>query len=408
MTHRIPIIITNIIDQLTQDKEAIIERYGSKSREELKACIGEISKLKYELQTDKKMLEIPGEGTDQDVWNNMLREITPNNSYFSSIWLHSECYIYRRLKSIFEQTESLKDFDYFEKSKKLELKNSMETIARVIKSANEFNANKHSETELCEFFCKLLKINLWGNKNDLSITLGIEIEQNGSDPIKDIDTFNKELLVDQTDDIWKCISVVKENKIVDFINDNSGYELLCDLVLADFMIHHHLAERIRFHVKAIPWFISDVLPKDFKYTIDELKKSDMTILQEVGQRWDNYLSSGKFVLIEPADHFYTSPHEFSKMKEMAPTLYESIAEADLVIFKGDLNYRKLLADINWDTTTDFRTALSGFEPTNLCSLRTIKADLVCGLKPGVAEKLWAEDSKWMTTGNYGLIQFCSK
>lgn len=239
--------------------------------------------------------------------------------------------------------------------------------------------------------------------------MGREIEQVESDPVADVEKFNEELLVNQTLDIWNCINVAdKSEKIIDIINDNSGYELLCDFVLADFIIRHKLAKKIRFRVKAIGWFISDVLPSDFNYTINELKNHDKAVLRNAGKQWDNYIKSGQFVLVEPADHFFTSPFEYYKMEKIAPTLYRSIAEAHLAIFKGDLNYRKLLADINWDPTTDFRTSLSGFEPTNLCALRTIKADLISGLKPNVAEDLWEKDEHWMATGKYGVIQFASK
>lgn len=409
MSHRVPIIITNVVDQLTREKERIVERYGEMCRDELKSCIGEISKLKYELQTDKLFSEIPGDDSDQYEWNKLLKEIEPNNSYFSAVWLYAECYIYRRLKSIFAETQTMKDFDYFENSKKLELKNSMATIARVIKSVNEFNASSPTKEHIADFFCKLLKVNLWGNRNDLSVTLGKEIEQIQSDPVADVETFNKELLADQTRDIWNCLSGAKSEPTVDIINDNSGYELLCDFVLADFIIHHKLAKKIRFRVKAIPWFISDVIPKDFIYTIEELKKQENKLLSDIGNRLESYMISGQFVLVEPSDHFFTSPFEYYKMEKIAPELHSSIAEAHLVIIKGDLNYRKLLADINWDPTTDFRTSLSGFEPTNLCALRTIKADLVSGLEPGVAEDIYEkEGSQWMATGKYGVIQFASK
>lgn len=409
MSERVPVIITNILDQLTQGKEKIIEKYGEVSRDDLKACIGGISKLKYELQTDKKMWEIPGDDSDQYEWNRLLQEIEPNNSYFSAVWLYAECYVYRRLKSIFSETQTLKDFDYFENSKKLELKNSMVTITKIIKSVNEFNTSSPNQEQLGIFFQKLLKINLWGNRNDLSITLGKEIEQVESNPIEDVETFNKELLVDQTLDIWNCLKVVKSDKTVDIINDNSGYELLCDFVLADFIIHHKLATKIRFRVKKIPWFISDVLPSDFYFTISELINHKDLTLHDAGTAWDNYIKSGQFVLVEPSDHFFTSPFEYYKMEKIAPNLYKSIAESHLAIFKGDLNYRKLLGDINWDPTTDFRVSLSGFEPTNLCSLRTVKADLISGLEPGVAEELFErEGAKWMATGKYGVIQFAGK
>lgn len=96
------------------------------------------------------------------------------------------------------------------------------------------------------------------------------------------------------------------------------------------------------------------------------------------------------------------------MREVANDLYQYLAEAQLVIFKGDLNYRKLLADISWDPTDDFLTCLKGFQPTNICSLRTVKADLICGLPQGKAEELDRLDSQWMITGEYGVVMFMEK
>ena len=49
----------------------------------------------------------------------------------------------------------------------------------------------------------------------------------------------------------------------------------------------------------------------------------------------------------------------------------------------------------------------GFCPTNILSLRTLKADVVAGLDEGQAEHLSAEDKDWMINGNWGVIQFAS-
>lgn len=92
------------------------------------------------------------------------------------------------------------------------------------------------------------------------------------------------------------------------------------------------------------------------------------------------------------------------MKEHDPVLYAKLSDAKLVIFKGDLNYRKLLGDINWEYTTKFTKALRGFQPTNVLALRTVKSDVCVGLSPGVAEEFFRKDETWMCTGQYGLIQ----
>lgn len=50
---------------------------------------------------------------------------------------------------------------------------------------------------------------------------------------------------------------------------------------------------VRFHGKAIPWFISDVIYKDFTCTIDRIaNKSGSEILKNLGKRWEGYVKSG--------------------------------------------------------------------------------------------------------------------
>lgn len=92
------------------------------------------------------------------------------------------------------------------------------------------------------------------------------------------------------------------------------------------------------------------------------------------------------------------------MKKKDPKLYAKLSDAKLVIFKGDLNYRKLLGDINFEHTINFTTALGSFSPTNILSLRTVKSDICVGLAPSMAESLFEKDENWMITGQYGLIQ----
>lgn len=92
------------------------------------------------------------------------------------------------------------------------------------------------------------------------------------------------------------------------------------------------------------------------------------------------------------------------MKEKDKKLYAQFSDAKLIIFKGDLNYRKLLSDINFEYNTNFATALGDFRPTNILSLRTIKSDICVGLSQGTAESLFGKDKDWLITGEYGLIQ----
>ena len=189
---------------------------------------------------------------------------------------------------------------------------------------------------------------------------------------------------------------------IDYVLDNAGFEIFVDIAFAEWLLSVGLADTIHFHLKQVPWFVSDALIKDFWWTMNTLASSQNKNLSDLGNRWKERVSDGTFVL---TDHpFWTTSYEYSAMKAIAPDLYSELSKSYLVFFKGDLNYRKLLADRNWLYTESFSIALEGFEPTNICALRTLKADLVTGLKPGVADRAATEDKDWMITGQYAVLQ----
>ena len=96
------------------------------------------------------------------------------------------------------------------------------------------------------------------------------------------------------------------------------------------------------------------------------------------------------------------------MQKQDLDLYRYLSESSLIIFKGDLNYRKLVGDRSWPTTTTFSEALHGFCPAPVCTLRTLKADVVVGLGDGKAKELQAIAENWMVSGEYAVVQFCEK
>lgn len=192
---------------------------------------------------------------------------------------------------------------------------------------------------------------------------------------------------------------------VDIVLDNAGFELVTDLVFADFLVSAGLAREVRFHGKSFPWFVSDVTAKDFLWTIRQTMAVNHRWMSKSGAQWQSHLKKGKWSY---HDHpFWTQPHEFCDMAADAPDLYATLEGSDLVLFKGDLNYRKLTGDRDWEHTVGFDAALRGFGPAPLCSLRTLKANVQVGLQPGQGEKLSSQDPDWMTTGKYAVIQFHS-
>ena len=107
----------------------------------------------------------------------------------------------------------------------------------------------------------------------------------------------------------------------------------------------------------------------------------------MAQRWHMYFSSGQFRLAMPHDaplgasvndlsDYWTWPDSYGLLPERAPNLHRELQASDLVIFKGDLNYRKLTQDAQWPPTTPFIRALGPLAgTTNVVALRTCKAEV---------------------------------
>ena len=69
--------------------------------------------------------------------------------------------------------------------------------------------------------------------------------------------------------LWDIVSKVKYGRI-DFVLDNAGFELYCDLVYADWLIQAGVCKEVRFHGKRFAWFVSDVTKKDFEWLVNTM------------------------------------------------------------------------------------------------------------------------------------------
>jgi len=81
--------------------------YVKEALEDLKQICGALSQLKNEMQTNKKLTDLPDDGTgDEVLWNACLqsdRQVQhadeAESAWFVSPWLLIECYFYRRIYS---------------------------------------------------------------------------------------------------------------------------------------------------------------------------------------------------------------------------------------------------------------------------------------------------------------------
>ncbi|KAH8253938.1 hypothetical protein KR032_007821 [Drosophila birchii] len=396
---RLPSTLATIAASLVKDKDELLATYGAAAGADIEQTTKDVKQLREDILSNAALLPF-AEGKDAQLWNAFLDKLpAEKRSYFAACWLYAECYMYRRISSIFQATSHLAQHDYFSRQKQTAARLSVDAMLAVARATRQNERN-------ADTFRQLIKLNLWGNRCDLSITSGKQVKPTGNafDQVTDLE---ENLLIDGTAAVWQALDGGSSEGIVDIVFDNAGYELYTDLILAEYIIDKGLAAKVRFYPKAIPWFISDVMEHDYHWTLQFLADQPDAVLSELGKKWQRLTEEGRFQL-SPQEHFWTSPYEYYRMPEVNPELYERLKEAQLVIFKGDLNYRKLLGDFSWDSTESFETCLRGFRPSNLCTLRTVKADLICGLRAGMAEQLFAQDKEWMLTGAYGVIQFASK
>ena len=100
------------------------------------------------------------------------------------------------------------------------------------------------------------------------------------------------------------------------------------------------------------------------------------------------------------DPFWTTCLAFHAFPD---DLRSALGRADLLVFKGDVNYRRLLDDRHWPPTSDLATITEDM-PASFLVLRTLKGELIVGLRPGQAEALAQLDRNWLLNGERGIIQ----
>jgi hypothetical protein len=89
--------------------------------------------------------------------------------------------------------------------------------------------------------------------------------------------------------------------------------------------------------------------------------------------------------------------------EMPAALRLELAQADLLISKGDANYRRWLGDRHWPFSTPF-DAILAYRPAPVLALRVMKSEIVVGLPPGLQEQMYRRDPTWLYNGRWGVIQ----
>ncbi|KAL9124823.1 MAG: hypothetical protein Q9217_005890 [Psora testacea] len=450
-TKRWPIIITGAIDDVHR---SIFETTDEAKQNEGKGIVEKLAKLKYELQHNRCLTPLEDDGQADIADYNKRLEALGLPPWMNVPWLFAECYLYRcgrRIRTYFSLSNLWKSYDVFSRQKLSTFKSSRPAIVELaakyktlitqLREDDEKTTKSRAEVEEAEriLFTEMCEICLWGNATDLSLLTNLTYEEiqklQGREARKNAE---KNVLVNDLPAAYRALKEMqKSNKGVrkiDVILDNAGFELFVDLVLAGYLLESGLATQIVLHPKEMPWFVSDVTPGDFQtllYVLAQpndifptenggtpaqspLSQDEAKNLMFLFEHWSKLHGEGQMILRPHA--FWTTAYSYWDLPAQDSRLLEDLKESELVIFKGDLNYRKLTADAMWSATTPFAIAIGPLgkgSGVRTLALRTCKADTVVGLAEAEDERLRSEDPdggdsrarKWAWTGKYAVVQF---
>jgi uncharacterized protein with ATP-grasp and redox domains len=354
-----------------------------------------LEKLAAELPSGYLQPLIDDTGADFSDWEKYL-EPYKNQRWVDIPWFVAETYFYRLILNIthYFKPGEWQGVDPFELQKVQGLETSIDSIMSLCTQLQQWlNESQQENQPSKSSLIALLYFALWGNRVDLSLWSAFEDDRSRFN----IQTQLNNILVDDTFAVAKLLTKSQDN-CIDLVIDNAGFELICDLCLVDFVLGSGFANQVYLHLKPHPTFVSDAMIKDVHYTKDFLLQSSNIQVQSLGQRLTENLASGKLVLTE--DYFSTSPLPFW---EIPKTLKNELGKSNLMIVKGDANYRRLLGDRYWDFTTNFADIVS-YLPAPMVALRTLKSEVAAGLKSEVIVELATIDPNWLTNGQWGLIQ----
>jgi len=338
-----------------------------------------------------------GDAPDAADWT---RYITPHrkHNWLDVPWYFAEAYFYRR---ILEATGYFgpgngQQVDPFA----LQKRRGLETTRSAIHALSAALARwLKPDFPAQEALVRLLTIALWGNRADLSLWPAGESAARAPALPEHDPADHAHMLINHAPVVAEyLLNLEASSPRVHFLVDNAGFELVCDLALVDFLLSRHLVTTVTLNLKVHPTFVSDAMIGDVQQTITVLAGADNAETRALGLRLQHHLNEGALRLRH--HFFWTAPLGF---REMPSVVFQSLSNANLVISKGDANYRRLLGDRHWPYHTPFADIVNYF-PAPLVALRTFKSELAAGLPKVQVAALSRKDPHWLTNGKRGIIQ----
>ncbi len=309
-----------------------------------------------------------------DGWRAWGLDTYAGQSWFDVPWLWSESWFYRRLLDAVGYFgpgpwQGIDPFRPF-KLAELDAKETDEELAALDDLGDDPGL-------------ALLHGSLWGNRADLGFRLSAESAEAVSALVADDSAALRPLLSGGT----LCL-----------VADNAGRELVPDLLLIAHLLDTGAVGHAVLHVKPYPYYVSDATTAD---VLDALRRLTGAPGAAAGYGRTLWSAMADGRLTVRAHPFSCAPLPYA---EMPGDLRAEFASATLTVFKGDLNYRRLVGDRLWSPTTPFADVTDWF-PGPVAALRTLKSDVITGLAADTVAALdAAEGQRWRTAGTHALIQ----
>ena len=310
---------------------------------------------------------------DVDAWASAHAEHA-SERWLAAEWFHAELAFYREIAHACRFWET--DRDPFAPAKDEELAGER-PWSRLEQALDRRGARD-------ERIGELLDACLWGNRVDLSYTVGASHDHPHDD----------DLLVD--DRASAIPLLVRPGAHIHVVADNAGTELALDLGLVDALLEDP-ACRVTVHLKAQPVFVSDALPRDVWSTLDRMG-ARRGVVGSAAARLRAGFDAGRLRLAP--DPFWSGPRF---LWEAPSHVTQALSAATIVVIKGDANYRRVVGDALWPPEAPFAEA-AGYALFPLLCLRTMKSDSVLGLPSGLAGRLDASEPRWRIDARRGLAQ----
>jgi uncharacterized protein with ATP-grasp and redox domains len=350
-----------------------------------------IAKLQQEI-TDHGIRPLLDQGApDQSAWEKYIQPHL-NRSWLEVPWFFAEHYFYRRIMEAIQYFILGQDPFAYQKKQGLESSRS-----EIIALAGFLEQRKKNEGSIANTLKEGLYFSLGGNQADLSLW---PIDSEVNPKHRSQDSLLDHLLANDTRQVLDLLDGPgSPEPRLDFMLDNAGAELVSDLALVDILLGYDLVELVVLHTKAHPTFVSDIIPEDIGETIHFLSALPDKDAISLGSRLKGYIDAGRMQI--QSHFFWNSP---LPMWVLPDDLRREWERSSLVISKGDMNYRRILGDLQWDFEMPFQGVVD-YLAVPLVALRTLKAEIAVGINPDRLQKVKEQDPDWLVNGRWGVIHF---